>query len=66
MIHNWINISDPSPSPKDTVIARDRDGNLQRKMQVRQENEKIEYETVQQRYYTQTNDLIYVNQLSQI
>ena len=60
-IQCWIYSSVPSPSPHDNVILHDRDNKPIRKIQVRGYKQKIEYETVQKRFYVETNDIIHEN-----
>ena len=55
----WNEISDPSPSPNHSVILRDKHNQQIRKIQVRNENDKIEYEKVQKRFYIKTNETVY-------
>ena len=56
MMTTWIDVSLPSPSSNDTINFRDKCGNLIRKMQVRNVNDKIEHETVQKRFYVDVNE----------
>ena len=59
MIDHWIQNTDPSPSPHDTIRQRDKYGNLVRKNPERDENNKIRHETMQKRFYVKTNDVMY-------